>query len=371
MDITIRTEQLRIAINRAKTIAADKKSTMPILTHVLLDAEITPEGGRLTVRANDLEMSLCSQHPCEVKKAGTLAVPAKALSEIVKALPDAATRLKAGANNRMELTNGASSFRLAGMAAEDFPAMPSPGEAEWNQVGSSLKDGLDRVAFAMSSDETRYNLNGVYVEGTEAGVNLVATDGHRMALYCLDQSNRLGLEVGKGVIVPRKAVGELRSLLGEAGESASEIALTENTLAYRRAGLTYTARLVDGSFPAYGQVIPALSKTPILVNRAELQKAVQRVLLVSWDKSVSVQAAEGKLTLTCKSPDMGDATDSVAAENISKEIKLGLNGAYILDMLGAAESESMMMHILGETDPVVLVPAKDSSHQYVLMPMRS
>jgi len=373
MDIQISTNELRAALARVQGVVADKKGTMPILSSVLLSADITPEGGRLTLRAYDLEIGLCSQHACEVKKDGAVAVPAKALFEIAKALPESSARIKTGANNRMELSSGAASFKLAGLSAEDFPAMPTPEAMVYETVDrEALKDGLKCVAFAMSSDDTRYNLNGVLMKATPCGVDLAATDGHRLALCRLDNDKRYGLKEA-GAIVPRKAVGELRKLLAEETAAPAEMAFNENTLSYRRMGLTYTARLVDGSFPNYAQVIPPESDKPAHVSRSALGEVLKRVLLVAGDshQTALFQLEDGKLSLSARDADLGEATDSLKVQYAGDAIKLGLNGRYVQDVLSVLDEDKLVVSMVGDADPVVMRPAGKDNNLFVLMPVRT
>lgn len=373
MNITIATHELKAALSRAQGITADKKGGMPILSTVLLEAEQTPEGGRLTVRAYDLELGLCSQHGCEVDKPGAVALPAKALFDIAKVLPDLTVRLKSAANNRVEVTSGAASFKLAGQSAEDFPAMPTPEAKAWQSVErETFREALEAVAFAMSSDETRYNLNGVLVDPTPDGVNLVATDGHRMALYALKDDRRYGLK-DAGVIVSRKAVGELKKLLGEEIASPAELAFTDNTLTYRRQGLTYTARLVDGSFPAYRQVMPEETDKPVFADRGALLEVLRRVMLMAQDHAaaITVSLEGGRMQLSARHVEVGEAVDSLPVEYAGKEIKIALNGRYVQDMLTASSAPKMVLSITGDMEPVRMRPAGDEAHVYVLMPVRA
>lgn len=374
MNITISTSELKAALSRAQGVANGKTGTLPILSSVLLDAEQTPEGGRLTVRAYDLELGLCSQHSCEIKDAGSVAVPAKALYDIAKALPGLTVKLKAGSNNRLEITSEGAAFKLAGQPAEDFPTMPAPEAKAYQQLDrQTLKLALDSVTFAMSSDESRYNLNGVFMDPTPDGLNLVATDGHRMALYSLVDDRRYGLKAGEGKIVGRKAVNELRKLLGEETSAPAELAFTENALTYRRAGLTFTARLVDGSFPAYQQVMPKEADKPAFASRSAMVEVLKRVLLMASDASsaVMVTLGEGRMTLTSRDVEIGEASDSLPVEYSGGEIKLALNGRYMQDMLAATEGDKVVLSITGDTDPVRVRPAGNPQHVYVLMPVRA
>ncbi len=374
MDIIISTAELRSALSRAQGITNGKTGTLPVLSAVLLDASITPEGGRLTVRAYDLEIGVCSQHSCEIKKPGAVAVPSKALFEITKVLPEMSVRLKVAANNRVEITSGASSFKLAGLSAEDFPAMPTPEALSYEQVErAALRDALEAVAFAMSSDETRYNLNGIFIDPTVNGVNLVATDGHRMALYELKDDRRYGLKEGGGVILGRKAVNELKRLLGEETASPAEMAFNDNSLSYRRAGLTFIARLVDGQFPAYGQVLPKESDKPVFADRAHLSEVLKRVLLMAQDvaSAVTVSLEGSKVTLSTRHAEVGEASDSMPVEYAGAPLKIAVNGRYVQDMLATAEGDKLVLSITGDMEPVRMRPVGNEAHVYVVMPVRA
>lgn len=373
MDINLSTSELRAALSRVQGITNGKSGTLPILSTVLLEAEQTPEGGRLTARAYDLELGLCSQHRCEVAKPGAVAVPAKALFEIAKALPDLTVRLKSAANNRVEITSGAASFKLAGQSAEDFPAMPAAKVDDYETVDREvLKGALEAVAFAMSSDETRYNLNGIFWDLTSDGVSLVATDGHRMSVYAMKDGKRYGLPEA-GVIVSRKAVVELKRLLSEETQAPSELAFNENTLTFRRQGLTFTSRLVDGSFPAYRQVLPQESDKPVFVERSAMLDVLKRVLLMAQDASaaVSVSLEGGKMHLSARCAEVGEASDSLPVEYTGTDIKIALNGRYMQDMLLASEGAKMLLSITGDVDPVRMRPVGMDAHIYVLMPVRA
>lgn len=373
MNITIATNELKAALSRAQGITNGKSGTLPILSTVLLEAEQTPEGGRLTVRAYDLELGLCSHHACEIKEPGAVAVPAKALYEIAKALSEMTVKLKSTANNRLEITSGSSSFKLAGQNAADFPAMPAPEAQAYQQMERQpFKLALDSVMFAMSSDETRYNLNGVYAEATPCGLDLVATDGHRMALYKLDCDKHFGLKPNKGAIISRKAVTELRKLMAEETAAPAELAFAESGLTYRRQGLTFTARLVDGSFPAYGQVIPKESKTPVFASRGGLSEVLKRVLLMASDSHAAalVKLEDGKLTISARDAEMGEATDQLPVEYAGEAVEIALNGRYIVDMLAATDEAKMVLSVTGDSDPVIVRPAGNENHLYVLMPVR-
>lgn len=364
MDISISTAELRSALHRVQGIIQPKGS-MPILSCVHLEAENTPAGGRITVRATDLEIGSISSHPCEVKKEGALVISAKALHDVAKALPESTTRLKVGANNRLEVTSGAASFRLAGMAADDYPAITESKGLEYCPVDRhSLRAGLDRVVHAMSSDATRYNLNGVLFDFLEGGLSLVTTDGHRLSLTRLEKFPAVK---PTSIIVGRKAVTELRKLLAEDTSAPGEFAFNENSIAYKRAGLTFVARLVDGSFPDYTQVIPQAESAGVTVPRSMVE-VLRRVMLLS-DAAVTLELTATGLILSTRSAEVGEATDTVPVEYAGKPLTICLNGHYLMDVLGAVESSTVQMHVEDDMSPVLVKPA-DGSLIAVLMPMR-
>lgn len=360
MDFQVSTSALVGALSQLAPIAHDKKSTMPILSCVLLNAEQTPEGGRITLNAYDLEVGMVVTVPAEIKKPGAVALPSKTLLDVTKALPSPVTRLKLAASNRVEITSGESMFRVAGQAAEDFPAIPEAKEADYFPT-SDLKGALGKVAFAMSDDETRYALNGIYLD-MQAG-KAVATDGHRMALAEVEV-----IDV-PGVIVSRKTVATLRKLLAGEGANHGEFAVTDASLLYRRQGLRLVSRLVDGQFPAYQQVMPEKSGEPVTVNSASLRDALQRVTLMG-DRASAVQLklAAGVLTLTARQADVGEAVDSVPVEG-GKDLVLNVNGTYLLDMVLNTQAPSVAMFFGDETSPV-LVESMGEGPTYILMPMR-
>lgn len=368
MDISISTPELRSALHRVQGII-EAKNSMPILACVHLEAEVTPAGGRLTVKATDLEISAISSHPCEVKKPGTLAIQAKALHDVAKALPESVARLKAGANNRLEVTSGGSSFRLAGLPAEDYPAIAtSEGLEYWPVDRQALRSGLECVTHAMSNDASRYNLNGVYFDLNNDGLDLVATDGHRLSTTRL---NGFPCPKTVGFIVGRKAATELKKLLAEETSAPGEIAFNANSISYKRQGMTFVARLVDGSFPDYTQVVPKYEDEGAVLARSSMIDLLKRVLLLASDKSsaVNMDIKEGALTVSTRNPDMGEATETLAVQYTGKDFSIALNGQYLLDAIFANDCAALHLQFADDMSPVVLKP-NDGSMLSVLMPMR-
>ena len=374
MQIQMSVGQLRQVMTRALGVTGTKSGSMPILAAVLLEAEQTPGGGVLSAQAYDLEIGLASRVPCEVVKPGALAVPAKLLADVVKALPEATVKLTKEGNNRLVVTSGAATFRLATLPAEDFPKLPTmPKAAVWAPVAQdALVTALGRVTYAMSSDETRYNLNGVAVQPRpEGGLALVCTDGHRMAVAELEGVPDYGLS-REGVIVSRKAIAELQALLSEANAEPGDLTFNDNSLLYRRPGLTFVARLIDGQFPDWRQVMPPVSDVPRMdVDYHTLRDALRRVLLVAQDAAspVSLELKPGILTLKARSADLGDAVDQVDVAYVGGEQRIALNGRLLAELV-AVDTLPLSVAITDELSPVVAQPVGVTGVRHVLMPMR-
>lgn len=370
MEFQISVEELSKALYRAQGIV-EKKSTMPILSSVLIEARQTPEGGRITVSAYDLEVGVSGEHPAEVLREGAIALQAKSLYEIVRALPENVVVLKKGANNRVEITSGTAEFRIVGQAPEEFPALPKVEAIPFVAVDAGmLLEMIEKTQFAISTDETRYNLNGVFFDPAEDKARMVATDGHRLSSVERPLAGNFSLK--RGVIVPRKGLMELRRLLAEDTASPGELGFNESSGVFRRQGLVMVMRLVDGQFPDYKQVIPAESDRPVSLPRARYLEMLRRVSLISADRTsaVKLEISAGRLRLTSQNPDLGEAREDLVIDFQGEPIKVGFNARYLMDVLGAMESDVVQLDIADELSPGVLRPAGDGSYVNVIMPMR-
>jgi DNA polymerase-3 subunit beta len=317
MELKIGVPELTRALARAQGIV-EKKSTMPILSHVLLEART---GGELAVSATDLDVSVSGVHTAEVTKEGGLAVSARHLFDIVKSLSSEKTvSLKRTPNNHLEVKAGQAEFRLVGLPAEDFPALPRFEKIPFITVDpDTILDLVEKTAFAASSDETRYNLNGVYFEPVAGSMRLVATDGHRLAMA--DAAIEGDFKLKKGVILPRKGINELRKLLSEALEGAEEkpkgeLGFADNSAVFRRKGVLLVMRLIEGSFPDYRQVIPKAGEKVASVGRERLLQTLRRVSLLSSEKSnaVKLELGKGNLRIAAQNPDLGEAREDLPVE---------------------------------------------------------
>jgi DNA polymerase III subunit beta len=375
MELKIATTELARALGRSQGIV-EKKSTMPILSHVLLEAK----KGQLVVSATDLDLAVSSEHEqgCEILKEGSLAVSARHLYEIVRALPEQQVTLKKAHNNYLELKSGPSEFRIVGLPAEDFPALPRFEKVPFADVeAADLLDMVERTFFAISNDETRYNLNGVFFEPSAEVLRLVATDGHRLSLVERNTGATFGLK--KGVILPKKGLQELRKLLSEAAESGEEkpetkLGFVENSAIVRRPGVILSMRLIEGLFPDYRQVIPKAGEKVVRMGRERLQETLRRISLVSTDKAhaVKLELSKGTLRVLSQNPDLGEAKEEVPVEYDGDALKIGFNARYLLEVLGVMKSKDVAFELADDLSPGVLRGGDEADQGFtaVVMPMR-
>jgi len=374
MELKIGVQELAKALGRSQGIV-EKKSTMPILSHVLLEAR---KAGQVIVSATDLDLAISSEHACEVVKEGALAVSARHLYEIVRALPEATVSLKRAQNNYLELKSGSAEFRIVGLPAEDFPALPRFDKVPFSDIEPAvLLEMIERTFFAVSTDETRYNLNGVYFEPGQSFLRLVATDGHRLSLA--ERPLELSFGLKRGVILPKKGLGELKKLLSEAAESGEEkpvakLGFLENSAIYRRPGVVLVMRLIEGLFPDYKQVIPKAGEKLVKLSRLRFADTLRRISLLSSDKAhaVKLDLGKGQVRVLSQNPDLGEAKEDVPVEYEGEPLKIGFNARYLIEVLAVLQSDEVVMELADDLSPGVLKGAgeKDQGFTAVVMPMR-
>ena len=375
MELKIGVQELARALARSQGIV-EKKSTMPILSHVLLEAA---KGDELHVSATDLDISVSSEHTCEVLKEGKVAVPAKQLYEIVKSLPEKDAVLKRASNNYLELRSGAAEFRIVGLPAEDFPALPRFEKVQLVPIDPKpMLEMIDLTSFAVSSDETRYNLNGVFFEPAAGTLRTVATDGHRLSLA--ERALEGDFRVKKGVILPRKGLAEMKKLLVEATDGETKLGFVENSAVLQRPRVKLVMRLIEGVFPDYRQVIPKAGEKRFTVGRDRFLDTLRRVSLLSTDKAhaVKLELQPGLLRVLSQNPDLGEAKEDVPVEYQGEALKIGFNARYIMDVLSALSAlepvavQDVAVELADDLSPGVMRPAGESATRFtaVVMPMR-
>ena len=368
MELKIAVDELKKALYRAQGIV-ERKTTMPILANVLLNATKT----ELQVTAFDLEIGIVSEHPAEVLRPGAITLSAKYLFDIVQNLPEATMSLKKLPNNFVEIQSGSAHFKLVGMGPEEYPNLPKPENvAEMVAVnGNILLEMIRKTSFAISNDETRYILNGVFFEPREKGiVRMVATDGHRLSL--IDRTLEGDFKLKAGVIIPRKGLFELKRLLDEAPDAECHLGFASNSALFRKPGLTMVMRLIEGQFPEYQRVIPKLGERMITLPRARFMESLKRAAVLSADKTHAVKLtfSEDMLRIASQNPDLGEAKDDLEGQYKGKEMTVGFNARYLMDILSVVDSDQIGFEVGDEHSPGVLHPPDDPSYLAVVMPMR-
>jgi DNA polymerase-3 subunit beta len=342
----------------------EPRQTLPVLANVLLESE--NEGIRFT--ATDLEVGARVAVPAKIVESGKITISARKLLEIVKELPAAPLSLKVQDNAWVALRCGGASYKLVGLTAEDFPAVGEAATALWLTVdGKMLRDMLAQTTFAISHDESRYALNGVLLTFQEKEMRLVATDGHRLALAIRPLDGPASQASG---IVPRKAVQEIARIIS-AGEDV-EVAIGDNQFMLRMPNVLLIARLIEGTFPNYEQVVPRAHPYRILVSRGALTAALRRVSVLSEERTRPVKFAfsPGLLKLTAYSPDFGEAEEQIDVQYAGEEMVIGFNSRYVLDALGAQAGDQVVLEVKDALSPGVVKSFADDGSLCVIMPMR-
>ena len=370
MKFSIAKGELQRGLGRIQSIV-EKRNTMPILANALLEAR---KDGSVELAATDLEVSIRSTHPAEVGKAGRVTASAKKLYEILRELPDEPVQLEATRNSYLSLRCARASFELAGNAAEEYPALPAiaPGET-LTLPAVLLGQMIERTMYAASADETRYNLNGVFVEflADTGKLRMVATDGHRLAYV----DRPLGVEVkglARGVIVPRKGLAEFKRLVDEEDADEVELAFEGNSALVRKRGVTLSMRLIEGEFPNYRQVIPQPGRYQIVLPAEPLVQALRRVIVVAAERSraVKLELGSGTLRLSSNNPDVGEAREELDADYAGEELALAFNARYLLDALTYLGAKEVRLGLQDAVSPAQIAPADDADSLAVVMPMR-
>jgi DNA polymerase-3 subunit beta len=354
---------------------ADKKAAMPILTNVLVVAD----GTGLRLAATDLTLSVSSTVAADVRKGGSVALPAKSVFDMAKALPEGEISVVVGPNFSTRVTGGKRRFELVGMPGDDFPALPSPGKTELRDVPiDAMAELIALTSFSMSTDDTRPHLAGALIESDGSVLRMVTTDGHR-----LSKGEKRVASAAKGsmsLLVPAKGIHELKRLLDEAkgekrdGDTPPMVAIGQagSNVFLRREGTLMAVKLVEASFPAYQQVIPQSSDRSARVSRSGLLDALRAVSLVSSDRTsgVKLQFTASKLTISSENPDVGAGTDEIDADLSGEPLTIGFNSRYLIDVLGALTTDEVVLEMSGELDPGVIRPANNDEFVGVIMPMR-
>jgi DNA polymerase-3 subunit beta len=357
------------------TSVVERRTTIPILSNVLLQAA----GSALRFNATDLEREVIEETNADVSQDGSVTVPAHLLHDIVRKLPDGAQVQIArdGEHERVTLSSGQSRFALQSLPADDFPDLAAGDMShEFSMPSHELKRLIEKTRFAISTEETRYYLNGIYLHAPGGGetdakptIRAVATDGHRLAHVELDQPQ--GAAGMPGVIIPRKTVHELHRLL-EDGGSEVRVGISSSKVRFEIGTITLTSKLIDGTFPDYGRVIPKGNDKELRVSNAEFISAVDRVSTIASERGRAVKLAiePDRLTLSVNNPEGGSATEEIGVSYSSEPLEIGFNARYLLDIAGQLEGDQAIFHLADPGSPTIVRDSEDDTALYVLMPMR-
>ncbi|MCF6221213.1 MAG: DNA polymerase III subunit beta [Robiginitomaculum sp.] len=345
----------------------ERRNTIPILSNVLM----TAENSTISFVATDLDIEISEQAAADVSAPGDMTAPAHTLYDIARKLPDGAeVSLAIGADGRLEVNAGRSQFVLPLLPAGDFPKMTADGFTHNFALGAAeLIRLIDKTKFAISTEETRYYLNGIYMHDIDDKLRCVATDGHRLALCEMAAPDGAGGM--PGIIIPRKTVAELRRLIDGLSETI-EISVSEAKIRFTVGSAVLTSKLIDGTFPDYDRVIPKGGDKQLVIDNGVFASAVDRVSTISAEKSRSIKLSlEGdNLTLAVNNPEHGNAVEDLMVDYGAEELEIGFNAKYLLDVTAQIEARDVHFHLSDPASPALVKDPDDPGALFVLMPLR-
>jgi DNA polymerase III subunit beta len=371
MKVTVERAELLKSLGHVHRVV-ERRNTIPILANVL----IRSDKGKLSMKATDLDLEVTDSISAEVAPGGSTTVPAHMFYDIVRKLPEGSQIVIEGSGDRavLSIRAGRSRFTLQTLPESDFPDLAA-GEMshKFSVPAADLKRLIDKTQFAISTEETRYYLNGIYLHAAGAAktatLRAVATDGHRLAQVELPLPE--GAAGMPGIIVPRKTVAEVQRLI-ETGEGDVSIELSTGKIRFSIGNVVLTSKLIDGTFPDYGRVIPANNDKSLIVDKKDFEAAVDRVSTVSSERgrAVKLSITGGRLVLSVTNPDSGSATEELEVEYDSDPLDIGFNSRYLLDIAAQIEGEVAVLKLADPGSPTLVQDKDAKGALYVLMPMR-
>jgi DNA polymerase-3 subunit beta len=366
MKATIERATLLKSLGHVQSVV-ERRNTIPILSNVLIEAR---EDGSLRLMATDLDLQVDESVPANVSQPGATTVSAHTFFDIVRKLPEGSQVELTAAEGKMQVIAGRSRFNLSTLPRDDFPVI-AEGElpTQFELPAATLRQVIEKTRFAISSEETRYYLMGIFLHVVDDQMRAAATDGHRLARVTIPKPD--GADGMPDVIIPRKAVAELYRLLEEV-EGTVEISLSPTKVRFGLGSAILTSKLIDGTFPDYNRVIPTGNDKLLKLDPKSFSAGVDRVSTIASEKTRAVKMSvdRDKITLSVTSPENGLATEEIPADYGSDGIEIGFNARYLLDILGEIDGDTVEVHLADAAAPTLLRESDKSNALYVLMPMR-
>jgi len=362
MKFIIQKEKIEKTINTINSVISSK-TTLPILAYVLIEAR-----GRVKLTATDLEVGIRTEIDCEISREGSATFPGRKLAEIIRELPEGNLQIEAE-NTVITLSCGKAFFKVYGLPPTDFPLLPEiTPENVFSISQSQLKEMFTKTMFAMSEEEARYVLNGIYMVSGENSLKAVATDGRRLAVFELITPEKLQLP---GIIIPAKAVMTLQKIL-EDNENPVQIHYQQNQILFKLDSTVIVSRLIEGNFPNYEQVIPSNCPRILQVATQDLIQAIRRVMLLASERSHAVRFSitKDEIQIFSSTPEIGEARDHLGGQFQGEEMEVTFNGRYLLDALRNIDSEYVRLELSDPLGPGVIRPPEKKDYLCVIMPMR-
>ena len=369
MKATIERATLLKSLSHVQSVV-ERRNTIPILSNVLIEAAAD---GAIKLMATDLDLQIVESVSAQVEQPGATTISAHTLFDIARKLPEGAQVLLHAAEGKMLIQAGRARFNLSTLPRDDFPVI-AEGDlpTRFELPAETLKQIIDKTRFAISTEETRYYLNGIYLHVAEEGqpvLRAAATDGHRLARVTVPRPD--GADGMPGIIVPRKCIGELRKLLDEVDGSV-EIALSGSKIRFGLGSAILTSKLIDGTFPDYSRVIPTANDKLLKIDPRSFEEGVDRVATIATEKTRAVKMAldRDRITLSVTSPENGTAAEEVPGEYVAAPFEIGFNSRYLMDILGQIDGDVVEVHLADAAAPTLIRENDKAPALYVLMPMR-
>ena len=371
MEFKISKEIFLKALQRIQGIV-EKRNTMPILSNALLEVQ----NDLLYITATDLEVGMKSSYPAKVMREGKITVSAKKLYEIVKEMPDEEIHFSTKENDWVEISCGKARFNIVGLSSEEFPYFPKVKEESFiifkNEI---LSEMIEKTAYAICYDETKYNLNGIFIKAFEEDgasiLKMVATDGHRLSLAQKTITGTIGAELSKGVIFPKKGIFELKKMVEEeSGEIM--IGFMDNSAVIKKGNTVVVMRLIDGEFPDYTKVIPANNDRTVQINRDKFLHSLKRMAILSSEKfkGVKIEVSSELIVISSSNPELGEAHEELEVQYEGNSISARFNAKYLIDVLSVMADRDVELKLKDELSPVIMKAVAEDDFMAVIMPMR-